>query len=168
MNSDEELLYSRQIAAYGSKAMDKISKLNILLIGIRGLGIEISKNIILAGPNKITIFDNNKITMEDLGSNFYLEEKDIGQRRDEISLKKLKELNYNVECDILKDGNFSYHIDKFDIIIITEIMDIEEVKRLNKLCHEKKKGFIYGLVFGLTFFCFVDYGEHVIKNSSKS
>lgn len=44
MNSDEELLYSRQIAAYGSKAMDKISKLNILLIGIRGLGIEISKN----------------------------------------------------------------------------------------------------------------------------
>ena len=39
--------------------------------------------------------------MEDLGSNFYLEEKDIGQRRDEISLKKLKELNYNVECDIL-------------------------------------------------------------------
>ena len=150
MNSDEELLYSRQIAAYGSKAMDKISKLNILLIGIRGLGIEISKNIILAGPHKITIYDNNKITMEDLGSNFYLEEKDIGQRRDEISLKKLKELNYNVECHILKDGNFSYHIDEFDIIIITEIMDIEEVKKLNKLCHEKKKGFIYGLVFGLT------------------
>ena len=168
MNSDEELLYSRQIAAYGSKAMDKISKLNILLIGIRGLGIEISKNIILAGPHKITIYDNNKITMEDLGSNFYLEEKDIGQRRDEISLKKLKELNYNVECHILKDGNFSFHIDEFDIIIITEIMDIEEVKKLNKLCHEKKKGFIYGLVFGLTFFCFVDYGEHVIKNSSSS
>ena len=59
MNSDEELLYSRQIAAYGSKAMDKISKLNILLIGIRGLGIEISKNIILAGPKMVHIFDDN-------------------------------------------------------------------------------------------------------------
>ncbi len=53
MNSDEELLYSRQIAAYGSKAMDKISKLNILLIGIRGLGIEISKNIILAAQIRL-------------------------------------------------------------------------------------------------------------------
>ena len=98
----EELLYSRQIAAYGSDAMNKISQLKILIVGMRGLGIEISKNIILAGVKKVDIYDNNKIIINDLSSNFYLEEQDIGQRRDEISLKKLKELNYNVECDYLK------------------------------------------------------------------
>ena len=168
MNVNEELLYSRQIAAYGSNAMNKLSELKILLIGLRGLGLEITKNIVLAGPKKISIFDNNKITMKDLSSNFYIDEKDIGQRRDEISIKKLKELNFNVECEILKDANFSEYIDGYDILVITEIMKIEEIKKLNELCHEKKKGFIYCLVFGLSFFCFVDYGEHVIKNSSNS
>jgi len=52
MNVNEELLYSRQIAAYGSNAMNKLSELKILLIGLRGLGLEITKNIVLAGPKK--------------------------------------------------------------------------------------------------------------------
>ena len=170
MNQDEELLYSRQIAAYGSHAMNKISQLKIFIQGIRGLGIEISKNIILAGPKKVTIFDKNKIVINDLTSNFFLQEEDIGKRRDEISIKKLKELNNYVDCDYLKDGykNISDLIDEYDIIVITEIIDINEIKKINKLCHEKKKGFIYCLVFGLTFFCFVDFGEHIIKNSTNS
>jgi ubiquitin-activating enzyme E1 len=32
--------------------MDKIINLKILIIGLRGLGIEIAKNIILTGPKK--------------------------------------------------------------------------------------------------------------------
>ena len=170
MNQDEELLYSRQIAAYGSNAMKKITQLKILIFGMRGLGIEISKNIVLAGPKKVTIFDQNVITMKDLGANFYLNEEDIGKRRDEISLKKLKELNNNVECDFLKDPEqkISDIIDLYDILIITEIMEIDEVKKINKICHEKKKGFIYCLVFDLTFYCFVDFGDHIIKNTSNS
>lgn len=75
MNQDEELLYSRQIAAYGSHAMNKISQLKIFIQGIRGLGIEISKNIILAGPKKVTIFDKNKIVINDLTSNFFYKKK---------------------------------------------------------------------------------------------
>ena len=168
MNLDEEILYSRQIAAYGSNSMKKISELKILIIGINGLGIEICKNIILAGPKKITIFDNKKVKINDLGSNFYLEEKDIGLRRDEISLKKLKELNCNVECEYLENGNIIENIREYDVLVVTEIMKITEINKLNKYCHEQNKGFIYCLVFGLTFFCFVDYGEHIIKNSCYS
>ena len=170
MNKDEELFYSRQIAAYGSNAMNKISQLKIFIKGIRGLGIEVSKNIILAGPQKVTIFDNNKITMRELGTNFYLQEEDIGKRRDEVSINKLKELNNNVECNFLSnaDKNIIDIIDEYDIIVITEIMDINEIIKINNICHEKKKGFIYCLVFGLTFFSFVDFGEHIIKNSTFS
>lgn len=168
MNQNNELLYSRQIASYGSSAMIKISQLKILIYGARGLGIEISKNIILAGPKKVTIYDNNRITINDLSSNFYLEEKDIGKRRDETSLNKLKELNKNVECDYLKNGDISTNLDEYDILIITQMMELDDIIKLNKLCHEKKKGFIYCLVFGLTFHCFVDYGQHTIKNSINS
>jgi ubiquitin-activating enzyme E1 len=161
---EKEELYSRQIAAYGSNSMNKISKLKIMIYGLRGLGIEISKNIILAGPERVTIFDDNKITREDLGSNFYIEEKDIGSRRDETSLIKLSELNNLVKCDYLKSGNLEESIKEYDLLIITEIMEIDYIIKLNNICHTNKKGFIYNLVFGLSFYCFVDFGVHVITN----
>ena len=130
---EKEELYSRQIAAYGSNSMNNIFKLNILIYGLRGLGIEISKNIILTGPERVTIFDDNIINIEDLGSNFYIEEKDIGFRRDEICLKKLLELNDLVKCDYLKDGSkLEEYIKEYDLLIITEIMKIEYIKKLNK------------------------------------
>lgn len=165
---ESEQLYSRQIAAYGSNSMNKISKLKVLVYGIRGLGVEISKNIILAGPERVTIFDDNKIIKEDLGSNFYIGEKDIGSRRDEISLKKLAALNNLVKCDYLKECNFEESIKDYDILIITEIMEINDIIKLDKICHKNKKGFIYCLVFGLTFYCFVDFGEHIINNISNN
>ena len=109
--------------------------------------MKLVKNIILAGPKKVTIFDKNKIVMRDLSSNFYLQEEDIGKRRDEISLKKLKELNNYVECDYLKDDykNISDLIDEYDVIVITVIIDINEIKKINKLCHEKKKALFIAL-----------------------
>ena len=96
--------------------MNKISKLKILIYGLRGLGIEICKNIILAEPEKVSIFDNNKITREDIGSNFYVEESNIGSRRDEISLQKLSELNNLVKCDYLKDDNLEEYIKDYDFL----------------------------------------------------
>ena len=47
MKKIDENLYSRQIFTYGKETMDKIVNLKILIIGLRGLGIETAKNIIL-------------------------------------------------------------------------------------------------------------------------
>jgi ubiquitin-activating enzyme E1 len=52
-------LYSRQVGLYGLETMKKIMKLIILIYGMRDLGIEIAKNIILSGPNRIIIFAPN-------------------------------------------------------------------------------------------------------------
>ena len=98
MNFDEQL-YSRQVAAYGANSMNKLTKLKILIYRIGGLGIEIAKNIILAGPKKVSIYDDKKIKIEDLGCNFYITEEDIGKRKDEVCLSKLKELN-NIEFNL--------------------------------------------------------------------
>ncbi len=88
-------LYSRQVGLYGFDIMKKIMKLNVLIYGMRGLGIEIAKNIILAGPNKVTIFDQNIVKISDLTANFYLTKEDVDnkRRRDESVLDKLSLLN---------------------------------------------------------------------------
>ena len=162
MNLDEQL-YSRQIVAFGFNAMNKLFKLNILIYRIGGLGIEIAKNIILSGPKKVSIFDDKKIKIEDLGSNFYIDKSDIGARKDKICLSKLQELN-NIQVDILKNGDIENHIKEYDVIVITEIMELEKLIKINETCRKNKKGFIYCLSFGLNFYCFVDFGEHIINN----
>lgn len=37
--------------------MVKLVKTNILVLGLPGVGLELSKNIILAGPKSVTIWD---------------------------------------------------------------------------------------------------------------
>ena len=96
-------LYSRQIGTFGMETMGKLIKMKVLLLGLRGLGVEIAKNIILAGPKEVAIYDPQKTTVNDLGSNFFLTESDVGaKRRDEACLAKLAELNPYVQTRLME------------------------------------------------------------------
>ena len=163
MKKIDENLYSRQIFTYGIDTMDKIINLKILIIGLRGLGIEIAKNIILAGPKEVSISDKNKCQISDLGSNFYINEKDINKRtREESCINKLKSLNPYVVVKIHKDI-YNENIKNFDLIIITEVMKIEDLFSINSICRKNGINFIYTLNLGLTGFLFNDFGnEHYI------
>lgn len=71
------------------ETMKKLRHLKILILNLRGLGIEIAKNIILAGPNKVSVFDPELVSINDLGANFYLSNEDINKKRiDESCIKK--------------------------------------------------------------------------------
>ena len=159
----DENLYSRQIFTYGKETMDKIVNLKILIIGLRGLGIETAKNIILAGPKEVSISDKSICKINDLGANFYLNETDVNKNTlEESCINKLKELNPYVNVNIYK-GSSTDDMKKYDIIIITEIKKLEEIYNINKFCRLNKKYFIYALNLGLTGFLFNDFGdEHYV------
>jgi ubiquitin-activating enzyme E1 len=83
-------LYSRQIGTYGMEAMGKLIQMKVFIHGLRGVGIEVAKNMLLAGPGHVTIHDDEKVRIEDLGSNFYLEPSDVGVKtRAEAVVSKL-------------------------------------------------------------------------------
>ena len=167
MQTIDTNLYSRQIKTYGIEIMKKLQNLKILIIGLRGLGIEVTKNLILTGPKEVKIYDSNKCTINDLGSNFYLSEKDIGKRRDISCLKKLSELNPYVIVNICED-NYLEHIKDFNAIIITEIMNKETLFKINDECHNNNIAFIYTTSFGISGFIFDDFGKEHIINSPLS
>lgn len=164
----DEDLYSRQIIFLGIETMKKISQLKILIIGLRGLGVEIAKDIIVSGPNKVILFDPNKVIIEDLGSNFYLTEKDIGKRRDEACLEKLKKLNKYVLVDNIKEISHIKHIMNFkdsiiqnyNVIVITEILSKEHILFLDSISRENRICLIYSAVCGLSSFIFTDFGPN--------
>ena len=159
-------LYSRQIGTIGKDAMNHLMKLKILILGLRGNGIEIAKNIVLSGVNRVTIYDPHLVSIYDLGSNFYLEEKDINQRRDESVLEKLKDLNPYTHVDILQIKKEEILEDylgkldfKYDVVVQTEFDSEEKIVKLNEFCHLNEIKFIYGVVFGLHAFIFNDFGK---------
>ena len=74
-NKDKNNLYSRSIITYGPEIQEKIMELKFLIIGLRGLGAEITKNIILAGPEEVFISDKNICKINDLSSNCFIDVK---------------------------------------------------------------------------------------------
>ena len=165
MKKFDENLNSRTIFTYGKETMEKIVDLKILIIGLRGLGIETAKNIILSGPKEVSISDKNKCKISDLGSNFYLNEEDVNKNTREVScINKLKALNPYVNVNIYKGLSIA-DMKRFNIIIITEIMKLEELYEINELCRKYSIYFIYALNLGLTGFLFNDFGdEHKITD----
>ena len=169
----KENLYSRQIGTYGEETMNKISQLNILILGMKGLGIEVAKNIALTGPNRIIIYDPDIIQLKDLGSNYYIKEENINKNRlDEICINPLSRLNPYIKVEILKLENkedFYQKLNqiKLNVIIQTEIRSEKEIIKLDEYCRENQIKFIYGASLGLFGFIFSDFGkEHKIFDSN--
>ena len=173
-------LYSRQVGLYGLETMKKIMKLNILIYGMRGLGVEIAKNIILSGPNRVTIFDQNIAKINDLTANFYLTKDDVEnqKRRDEAVLNKLSLLNSYVEVNIMKDKNILENINnsleneksKYDVVVISEFLSPDEIIKINEIYINNQIGFIYTSQLDIYGFCFADFGNNfavIDKNGSE-
>jgi len=58
-------------------------------------------------------------------------------------------------------------IKEFDVVLITEIMNSNIIHKINKICHENNKGFIYASSLGLMGFAFSDFGsKHKILNKT--
>lgn len=76
------------MAVYGEETMGKLVQFKVLIQGLRGNGIETAKNLILAGPASVTLWDDGICELKDRGSNFYITESDVGKRtRAEASIE---------------------------------------------------------------------------------
>ena len=173
-NNIDTDLYSRQIGAFGMDIMGKLLKLRVLIVGMRGLGVETAKNIILCGSYSVDIYDPNLVKISDLGSNFYLSADDIGKKnRDEASLNNLSLLNPYVKVSISKLNSQKYSkeyisefcnvIPNYDIIVFTEIQPKNFLIEINDFCRKKNVKMIYSVCLGLVCGIFVDFGDnHII------
>ena len=92
MSSIDESLYSRQIAVYGKNAMKSLTKSKVLILGFNGACLEFCKNITLAGVGLINIVTDSVINLEDLATNYYANENDIGKKVTDVIINKISEL----------------------------------------------------------------------------
>ena len=131
-------LQSRTMAALGVDTMKNLSSLTVLIIGLRGVGVETAKNLILTGPKNVTLYDDHKVEIADLGANFYLSAAHVGQcTRSEACTKTLAELN--PYCDVrAHSGELTDEfIQSFGAVVVTETLARKELIRINNLCRTR-------------------------------
>lgn len=155
---------SRMEGTYGKDVIRALKKLKVCIIGLRGLGIETAKNLILAGPELVDVHDDAKCEAADLGCNFYLTDADIqrGTSRATACLAKLQELNPN--CEVKQhSGHFEpAHLDKYDVVVCCDDRLPEQaLKDFNDHCRNHKPkpiAFMVGHIQGATGSIFTDFG----------
>ena len=165
----DESLYSRQLYVLGHEAMRRMQKANVLIIGLRGLGVELAKDVILAGVKSVTLWDNQSVQISDLGSQFFLLESDIGKPRAKSCMSKLAELNDYVQVqlldeplDAMSDANLTELIKNFQVIALCDPHSLEFELKLNSICHSNGIAFISASTRGLTGKVFCDFGESFV------
>ncbi len=52
----------------GKEAMHQLASAHVLISGMRGLSVEIAKNVILGGAKSVIIHDSGKVVFADLSS----------------------------------------------------------------------------------------------------
>eukprot|EP01121_Diplochlamys_sp_Union-15-3_P012215 TRINITY_DN3632_c0_g1_i4.p1 TRINITY_DN3632_c0_g1~~TRINITY_DN3632_c0_g1_i4.p1 ORF type:complete len:712 (-),score=135.54 TRINITY_DN3632_c0_g1_i4:342-2477(-) len=153
-------LYSRQIGAFGVETMKNLTTLDVLIIGLQGVGIELAKNLTLAGPRSVTIVDNEKIKIQDLGTNFFFSEASIGKNRAEVALDPLSKLNPYVNVSLYSGEVTPDFVRKFGAMVVTNNTPLRYLIEWNKVCREHKPPipFYIALTNGVTATFFTDYG----------
>lgn len=139
--------------------MEKMSNSRVLIVGLGGLGVEIAKNVILAGVKAVDLYDNVNATYNDLSSQFYLEEKDIGHNRALSCASKLSELNPYVPVSVLEEFN-EEALSKYRVLIMTE--PLMDKVHLNELCRKNNVCFLMAQTNGLFGMAFCDFGDEFI------
>lgn len=159
----DEGLYSRQLYVLGHDAMRKMGAANVLISGMKGLGVEIAKNVVLAGVKSVTIHDPDKVELSQLSSQFFFTEKDVGLNCAEVCQPRLAELNNYVRVEVLSGTLSEEAVQRFQVVVLTR-SPLEEQRKLGDLCHTKGIKFIVASTRGLFGQIFCDCGENFVIN----
>ncbi|XP_075463762.1 ubiquitin-like modifier-activating enzyme 6 [Ascaphus truei] len=162
----DDSLYSRQRYVLGDTAMQKMAQSHVFLSGMGGLGVEIAKNIVLAGIKALTIHDTRHCETWDLGTNFFIREEDVKAKKNraESCLRHIAELNPYVSVSsstvpLDETTNLSF-LKQYQCVILTETR-LSLRKMINNFCHAQQPPikFISSDSYGVCACLFCDFGD---------
>lgn len=153
----DESLYSRQLYVLGKDAMLRMQKSAVLVVGLKGLGVEIAKNVALAGVKSLSLYDPEPVALQDLSSQFFLTEADVGKPRAEASREPLAQLNTYVPVSVVNDLEH-LTLSAFQVVVVTGGVSLADQVALDAFCHANGICFISAATRGLFGTAFVDFG----------
>ena len=158
----DESLYSRQLYVLGHEAMKRMGSSNILVAGLRGLGVEIAKNIALAGVKSLTLFDPKPAVIADLSSQFFLHPEDVGKPRASVTVPRVSELNPYTPVREYHAADLTSNLSElkqFQVVVLTDT-PLKDQLKIADYCHENGTFVVIADTFGLFGSIFTDFGKN--------
>lgn len=138
LSADEIALYDRQLRVWGADGQNKIKNASILVINLNGVGTEIVKNLTLSGIGSIELLDDAVVTDDDLSTQFFLSEEDLGKFKLKAVEPRIKDMNPRVNLTIntepLREKDVEY-FKKFQLVIGNNLT-AKEISKLNNISRE--------------------------------
>ncbi|VUZ49084.1 unnamed protein product [Hymenolepis diminuta] len=169
----DDSFYSRQRYVIGDEAMHRLSDSTVLICGLGGVGVEIAKNLALAGVKNLILDDSIICTPDDLATQFYIRSENIkrGDTRAEASLPHLSALNPYVFVTL---SNYPFTGQNGDILgalknkylnditcIVATDCNLFFAALLNNYCRRYNIKFVYANTIGVLGNIFCDFGENI-------
>ncbi|THC92753.1 hypothetical protein EYZ11_007771 [Aspergillus tanneri] len=158
----DESLYSRQLYVLGHEAMKRMGSSNVLVVGLKGLGVEIAKNIALAGVKSLTLYDPAPVAIADLSSQFFLQPQDVGKPRAEVTAPRVAELNSYVPVTVHEGGSIVNDLQQlkcYQAVVLT-LTPLKEQLAIADFCHKNGIYLTIADTFGLFGYLFNDFGKN--------
>ncbi|CAM9184770.1 unnamed protein product, partial [Phaeothamnion confervicola] len=160
----DEGLYSRQLYVMGHEAQRRMAGSDVLVSGLDGVGVELAKNIVLAGVKSVTLHDPSPAGWEDLSANFFLTEKDIGNSRAASCATKLAELNRYVQVTVVEGELTDEMLQRFQCVVLVGA-PLETQLCVDDFCHAQGICFVAAEARGVFGYIFCDFGSrHVVSD----
>jgi ubiquitin-activating enzyme E1 len=157
----DESLYSRQLYVLGHEAMKRMGSSNVLIVGLKGLGAEIAKNIALAGVKSLTLWDPEKVAISDLSAQFFLHPDDVGKSRAEVTAPRVAELNSYTPVTIHKSTRLAEdlgQLKQYEVVVLTNT-SLKDQLLIADYCHHNGIYLVITDTFGLFGYIFTDFGK---------
>nr|CDS28109.1 ubiquitin modifier activating enzyme 6 [Hymenolepis microstoma] len=166
--------YSRQRYVIGDEAMCRLSNSTVLIYGLCGVGVEIAKNLALAGVKRLILDDSTICTTNDLATQFYIRPENIkrGDTRAKASLPHLSALNPYVRVVLLDCPLTESNVDILDVLknkfpdnitcVVATDCNLVFAALLNNYCRQRNIKFVYANTIGVLGNIFCDFGENIL------
>lgn len=144
--------YSRQVILpnFGENAQQKLLQSKVLVIGAGGLGVPVLQYLAAAGIGEIGVIDGDALEISNLQRQVLYSETEIGQNKAQLAVKKLKELNSEIQYQsydfFIEKNNVFEIIDDYDIIV--DCTDNFSTRYLvNDACYLLKKSLVFSSIY---------------------
>uniref|UniRef100_A0A2N9I683 NEDD8-activating enzyme E1 regulatory subunit n=1 Tax=Fagus sylvatica TaxID=28930 RepID=A0A2N9I683_FAGSY len=155
---------------WGDQGQAALEKASICLLNCGPTGSETLKNLVLGGVGSITVIDDSKVEVGDLGNNFRVDESSVGQSKVKCVCAFLQELNDAVKAKFIEEypetliATSPSFFSQFTLVIATQLVEDSMVK-LDRICREANVILIFARSYGLTGLVRISLKEHTVVES---
>tara|TARA_B100001057_G_scaffold183032_1_gene183690 strand:+ start:3022 stop:3774 length:753 start_codon:yes stop_codon:yes gene_type:complete len=133
---------------FSEKKLDILSKQNISIVGIGGIGCPLSQYLISSGIKNLLLVDGDIIEKNNLNRQILFNNDDINKKKVIVAKKKLSKINPNSNINIFEKNIDSKNIDILSNskIIVDATDDWKTSRLLNEFCIRNSINFIFSSV----------------------